>query len=89
MLVWKMYFLFFKTLLVNVLVLAAQTMGMLIAICLNVAELLAVVALRKPILSFMGLYSDCNVAKGGQSENFLGFCSARQNYEELRNIYGC
>jgi hypothetical protein len=44
--------------------------GGLLAVCPHMAELLAVVTLHKPILSFVRLYPDCNVAKAGQSENF-------------------
>jgi hypothetical protein len=37
---------------------APQTTGRLLAVCPDVAELLEVMALRKPILSFIGLYLD-------------------------------
>jgi hypothetical protein len=44
-----------------------QTKGRLLAVCLNMAQLLAVMALRKTILRFIGLYPDCNVVKAWQS----------------------
>jgi hypothetical protein len=47
----------------------------------DVAELLAVVALRKTILGFIGLYPDCNEEKAWQSEHSLGFCRSGQGYE--------
>jgi hypothetical protein len=49
---------FFRTLLVQVAATASQTTGRLLAVFPNVAELLAVVALRKPILSFIVFYLD-------------------------------
>jgi hypothetical protein len=33
-------------------------------VCPDVAELLAVMALRKAVLSFVSLHLDCNVAEG-------------------------
>jgi hypothetical protein len=39
-------------------------------------------ALRKTILSIVGLYPDCDEAIASQSENFLGFCRPKQSYEE-------
>jgi hypothetical protein len=62
---------FLRKLLVQVAALATQTTGKLLAVFPNVAELLAVMALRKPCLSFIGLYPDCDVAKVWQSENLL------------------
>jgi hypothetical protein len=49
---------FYRTLLVQVAATAPQTTGKLLAVFPNVAELLAVMALRKPILSFIMLYPD-------------------------------
>jgi hypothetical protein len=49
---------FLRTLLVQVAATAPQKTGRLLAVFPNVAELLAVMALRKPILSFMVLYPD-------------------------------
>jgi hypothetical protein len=49
---------FFKTLLVLVAATAPQTTGRLLAVFPNVAELLAIMALRKPILSFVLFYPD-------------------------------
>jgi hypothetical protein len=71
MLVWKIIF-FFRTLFVQVAATAPQTTGRLLAVFPNMAKLLAVIALCKPILSFIVFYPDCNVAKAWQSENFLG-----------------
>jgi hypothetical protein len=51
---------------------------MLFAICPAVAELLAVTALRKAILSFICLYPDRDVAECWQSENLFGFCRSGQ-----------
>jgi hypothetical protein len=62
---------FFRTLLVQVAAPTPQTMGRLLAVCPNVAQLLAVMALRKTIVSFIGLYSDCDVAMVWQLVNFL------------------
>jgi hypothetical protein len=53
----------------------------LFAVCPNVAELLAVMALCKAILSFICLYPDCDAAECWQSENLLGFCSVEQGDE--------
>jgi hypothetical protein len=57
--------LFLGTLLVQVIVPAPQAAGRLLAVCPDVAELLAVMALRKTILSFIGLCPDCDVAELG------------------------
>jgi hypothetical protein len=55
MLAWKIIS-FFRTPLVQVAATAPQTTGRLLAVFPNVAELLAVMALRKPILGFIVLY---------------------------------
>jgi hypothetical protein len=52
---------------------APQAAGRLFAVCPDMAELLAVMDLRKTILSSICLHPDCDVAEGLQSENFLGF----------------
>jgi hypothetical protein len=57
---------------------ALQAAGRLLAVCVDVAELLAVMALRKTILSSICLCPDCDVAEALQSENFLGFCRHRK-----------
>jgi hypothetical protein len=44
------------------------------------AELLAVMALHKTILSSICLHPDCDVIEALQSENFLGFCRPEQGY---------
>jgi hypothetical protein len=44
-----------------------------LAVCPDVAELLAVVALSKPVLKFVRLYPDCNVAEVGQFEKSWDF----------------
>jgi hypothetical protein len=49
---------FFRTVLVKMAAPAPQTTGRLLAVFPNVAELLAVMALRKPILSFIVLHRD-------------------------------
>jgi hypothetical protein len=51
-----------------------------------VAKLLAVVALGKPILDFVRLYPDCNVAEVGQFENFLGLRRSGESDEEQGKI---
>jgi hypothetical protein len=51
-----------------------------LAVYPDVAELLAVMALHKTILSSICLYPDCNVTEDWQSENFLGFSRPRQGY---------
>jgi hypothetical protein len=62
---------FFRTLLVQVAAPTPQTTGRLLAVFSNVAELLAVMALHKTILGFIGLYPNCDIAEALQSENFL------------------
>jgi hypothetical protein len=52
-------FSFFRTLFVQVAATAPQTTGRLLAVYSNVVEILAVMALRKHILSFIVLYPDC------------------------------
>jgi hypothetical protein len=44
------------------------------------AELRAIMALHKTILSFIGLYPDCHMAGAWQLENFLRFYHPRQGY---------
>jgi hypothetical protein len=73
------YIPFLGSLLVQVTA-SAQAAGRMFAVCPDVAELLAVMALRKTILSSICLYPDCDVAEAWQSEYFLGFCSPRQGY---------
>jgi hypothetical protein len=63
---------FFRTLLVQLDAPAPQTTRRLVAVFPNVAENLAVLALRKAILSFIGFYPDYDVAKAWNSEHFLG-----------------
>jgi hypothetical protein len=50
---------------------ATQTTGRLLAICPDVAELLAVVSLGKSILGFINLHPESNVAEARQTKNFL------------------
>jgi hypothetical protein len=52
----------------------------LFAVCLDVAELLAVTALRKTILSSICLYPDCHVTEDWHSENVVGFYRPWQYY---------
>jgi hypothetical protein len=52
---------------------SAQAAGRMLTVCPDVEELLAVMALRKTILSSVCLYPDCDVAEVLQSENFLRF----------------
>jgi hypothetical protein len=59
---------FLGAILVHVTAPAQQAAGRLLAVCSDVAELLAVMALRKTILS-----SDYDVAEALQSGYFLGF----------------
>jgi hypothetical protein len=72
MLVWKMYVLLQDTPCAGGRP-SPQTTGRLLPVFPNVAEHLAIMALRKHILSFIGLYPDCDVTKADQSENFLRF----------------
>jgi hypothetical protein len=74
--------LFFRTLFVQVAAPAPQTTGRLLTVCQNVAELLAVVALREAVLSPVCLSPDCCVTKGWQAEDLLGFCRSWQSNEE-------
>jgi hypothetical protein len=62
---------FFRILLAEVTAPTPQTMGRLLAVCPNVAKFLAITALHKTILGFIGIYPDCDVAKAWQSENFF------------------
>jgi hypothetical protein len=68
---------------------APQAAARLLTVCHDVAELLAVMALRKIIPSSRCLHPDCDVAEALQSENFLGFCRPRQDYYEEGEVYGC
>jgi hypothetical protein len=71
---------FLGALLLQVTAPAPQAARRLLAVCPHVAELPAVMALRKTILSSMCLYPDFDVAEACQSENFLRFCRPRQDY---------
>jgi hypothetical protein len=53
-----------------------------LAVCPDVAELLAVLALRNPILSSICLHPDCDVAEALQSEDLLGFYLSGKSDEE-------
>jgi hypothetical protein len=64
MLMWRMYSLFQN--IVQVAAPAPQITGRLLAVFPNVAKVLAVMVLRMTILSFIGLYPDCDVAKAWQ-----------------------
>jgi hypothetical protein len=64
---------FLWALLVQVTATAKQAAGRLFAVCPDVAELLAVMALSKTILSFICLHTDCDMTEVLQSENLLGF----------------
>jgi hypothetical protein len=86
MLVWKFYFLFQDTPCVCGRPRTTNT-GRLLAVCPNETELLAVIALRKTIRNFIGLYIDYDVAKAWQSENFLGFCRPSQGYKMFMVAY--
>jgi hypothetical protein len=59
-----------------------------LAVCPDVAELLAVMALRKPILSSICLHPDCDVAEAWQSENFLGFSVLGKVIRKRGVVYG-
>jgi hypothetical protein len=61
---------------------APLTTRRVFAICPDVAELLAVVALRKKILGSVCLHPDSTVTEARQTENFLGLCPPWQSYEE-------
>jgi hypothetical protein len=56
---------------VQVIAPAPQAARKLLAVCPDVAELLAVMALCKTTLSYICLHPDCDVAEVLQSENFL------------------
>jgi hypothetical protein len=71
MLAWKMYFLSRGT---------PCAGARLLVVCPDVVEMLAVMALRKTILSSICLYPDCYVTEAWQSEHFLGFCRPRKDY---------
>jgi hypothetical protein len=51
----------------------SENKGRLPAVCPNMPELLAVMALSKDILNFLRLYPNCDVAEVKQSENLWGF----------------
>jgi hypothetical protein len=65
-----------------------QTTGGLLAVCPDVGEMLAVVALRKSILGFVRLYPDSNVAEVGQPEKLLEFRRSRQGDKEQWKVNG-
>jgi hypothetical protein len=71
---------FLGALLLQVSAPVPQAAGWLFAVCPDVAELLAVMALRTTILSYICLHPDCDVAEALQSEHFLRFCRPRQAY---------
>jgi hypothetical protein len=66
---------------------APQAAGRRLALCPDVADLLAVVALGKNILSSISLHPDCDVAEVRQTENLLGLWCPRQGYEEQGQVY--
>jgi hypothetical protein len=66
---------------------AQQTAERRLAVCPNVAELLAVVALGKRILGSINFHHVINVAEVRQTENFLGLCCPPQNYEVQGQVY--
>jgi hypothetical protein len=70
MLVWKTYFIFQETPFAGGHPCTTNN-GETACSLSKVAQLLAVMALRKTIMSFIGLYPDCDVAKAWQYENFL------------------
>jgi hypothetical protein len=74
------YISFLGALLVQVTALAPQAARTLFAVCPDVAELLAVMALRKTILISICLYPDCDMTVAFLSEHLLGFCRPRQGY---------
>jgi hypothetical protein len=63
---------FLGALLVQVTAPATETAGRLLAVCTDVAELLAVTALRKTVLASICIPSACNVTEALQSEHFFG-----------------
>jgi hypothetical protein len=71
---------FLEALLVQVTATAPQSAGKLLAVCPDVAELLAVMSLSKTILSSICLHPDCDMAEALKSEHFFGFCRPRQGY---------
>jgi hypothetical protein len=70
------------TLFVQVVAPIPKTTGWLFAVCPDVAELLAVVALRKSALGSICLRLNSNVVEAWQTEDSLQLCSYRQGYEE-------
>jgi hypothetical protein len=74
---WKMYFLSRSTPCAGDPS-ETQAAGRLFVVCPDVAELLAGMALRNPILSPICLNPDCDEEEALQSEIFLGFCRPRQ-----------
>jgi hypothetical protein len=54
---------FLRALLVQVTAPTPQAAGRLLAVCRDMARLLAIMALPKTILSSICLYPDCNVAE--------------------------
>jgi hypothetical protein len=70
---------------VQVAATAPETTGLPV-IFPDVAELLAIVALHKPVLSFVRLYPDCNVAEVGQSEKVFCLCCRREGDKEQRKV---
>jgi hypothetical protein len=71
------YVSFFRAVLVHVTAPTPQTTWKLLAICPDMAELLAVVTLREARLGSVGLHFDCNIAKAFDLEDILGLGCSR------------
>jgi hypothetical protein len=78
----------FRILLVQVAAPSTQTTGRLLADYPNVAELLAVMVLRKIVLTFIDLYPDFDLQRLG-SQIFYDFCRPRKGYTEQGEVHSC
>jgi hypothetical protein len=58
-----------------------------LAVCPDVAKLLAAMALHKAILCSICLYPDYDVAEVWQFENFSGFCRPWQGYQDMEGLW--
>jgi hypothetical protein len=78
-----------RTLPVQVAAPAPQTTWRLFAVCPDMAELLAIVALGEVTLGSVRLHLDDNVAEGRKLKNLLRLLRSREGDEEEGELVGC
>jgi hypothetical protein len=87
MLEWTQCSPFLDTLCAGARLRTTEKTGWLFAVFPDVAELLAVMALRESALGFICLHPDSYVAEAWQMEDFWGFCRSRQGNKEKWEVY--